>query len=164
MGPGLAREIEWEIVPACASTGLGMLPWSPLGGGWLTGKYARDARPAGATRLGENPERGVEAYDRRSTVQRTWDVIAAVQEVASARGVSMAQVALAWLVDRPMVTSVILGARTLEQLRDNLGAAELHLSAEETARLDVASDPLPADYPYGGPGAEQRTRTFSAGR
>ncbi len=154
----LVREIEWEIVPACESTGLGLIPWSPLGGGWLTGKYTRDERPTGATRLGEDPERGVEAYDRRSTRQRTWDVIEAVQQVASARTVSMAQVALAWLVDRPMMSSVILGARTLEQLRDNLGAAGLHLTAEETARLDAASDPAPADYPYGGPGVDQRTR------
>jgi aryl-alcohol dehydrogenase-like predicted oxidoreductase len=156
----LVREIEWEIVPACASTGLGLLPWSPLGGGWLTGKYRKDARPTGATRLGENPDRGVEAYDRRSTAQRTWDVIDAVESVASSRGVTMAQVALAWLVDRPMVTSVILGARTVEQLQDNLGTAELHLEAEEVARLDAASDPAPADYPYGGPGTEQRSRTL----
>ncbi len=154
----LAREIEWEIVPACESTGLGLLPWSPLGGGWLTGKYTKDARPTGATRLGENPDRGVEAYDRRSTSQRTWDVIEAVQQVSAARGVSMAQVALAWLVDRPMMTSVILGARTVEQLQDNLGAADLHLDAEEVAALDAASDPAPADYPYGGPGTEQRSR------
>jgi aryl-alcohol dehydrogenase-like predicted oxidoreductase len=160
----LVREIEWEIVPACASTGLGLLPWSPLGGGWLTGKYKREERPTGATRLGENPERGVEAYDRRSAVERTWDVIDAVQAVASARGVTMAQVALAWLADRPQVTAVILGARTLEQLEDNLGAAGLHLSAEETTRLDVASDPAPADYPYGGPGVEQRSRKLEGGR
>src|SRR3954452_11049128 len=154
----LVREIEWEIVPACESTGLGLLPWSPLGGGWLTGKYSRDERPEGATRLGENPERGVEAYGRRSPQQRTWDVIETVEAVASERGVTMPQVALAWLVDRPQMTSVILGARTLEQLQDNLGAAGLHLSAEETARLDAASDPAPADYPYGGPGVEQRSR------
>jgi aryl-alcohol dehydrogenase-like predicted oxidoreductase len=154
----LVREIEWEIVPACESTGLGLLPWSPLGGGWLTGKYTRDSRPTGATRLGENPDRGVEAYDRRSPQQRTWDVIDAVQSVAKARGASMPQVALAWLVDRPMVTSVILGARTLEQLEDNLGAAELHLTPEETEQLDAASDPAPADYPYGGPGVDQRHR------
>ncbi|MCW3063179.1 MAG: Aryl-alcohol dehydrogenase, partial [Solirubrobacterales bacterium] len=144
----------------CESTGLGLLPWSPLGGGWLTGKYRKDARPSGATRLGENPDRGVEAYDRRSTAQRTWDVIDAVQAVASVRGVTMAQVALAWLVDRPMVTSVILGARTVEQLRDNLGAADLHLDGEDVARLDAASDPAPADYPYGGPGSEQRSRAL----
>ena len=62
----LVREIEWEIVPACQANGLGLLPWSPLGGGWLTGKYTREERPTGATRLGENPDRGVEAYDRRS--------------------------------------------------------------------------------------------------
>jgi aryl-alcohol dehydrogenase-like predicted oxidoreductase len=154
----LVREIEWEIVPACESTGLGLLPWSPLGGGWLTGKYRRDERPAGATRLGEDPDRGVEAYDRRSPRQRTWDVIEAVEAVARGRGVTMAQVALAWLADRPRMTSVILGARTLEQLDDNLGAAGLHLSDEETARLDAASDPAPADYPYGGPGTEQRSR------
>jgi aryl-alcohol dehydrogenase-like predicted oxidoreductase len=157
----LVREIEWEIVPACASTGLGLLPWSPLGGGWLTGKYTKDERPTGATRLGEDPERGVEAYDRRSTRQRTWDVIEAVQSVASSRAISMAQVALAWLVDRPMVTSVILGARTVEQLQDNLGAADLHLDAEDLARLDAASDPAPADYPYGGPGTQQRSRALA---
>jgi aryl-alcohol dehydrogenase-like predicted oxidoreductase len=154
----LVRELEWEIVPACLDAGLGLLPWSPLGGGWLTGKYQRDTPPVGATRLGEDPDRGVEAYSRRSTQQRTWDVVDAVRRVADGRGVSMAQVALAWLVDRPSVTSVILGARTLEQLQDNLAAAKLHLDAEETGVLDAASDPAPADYPYGGPGNEQRGR------
>jgi aryl-alcohol dehydrogenase-like predicted oxidoreductase len=123
----LAREIEWEIVPACEANGLGLLPWSPLGGGWLTGKYTREERPTGATRLGDNPERGVEAYDRRGPQQRTWDVIEAVESAARGRGASLAQVALAWLADRPAVSSVILGARTLEQLEDNLGAAGLHL-------------------------------------
>jgi aryl-alcohol dehydrogenase-like predicted oxidoreductase len=154
----LVREIEWEIVPACESTGLGLLPWSPLGGGWLSGKYKRGERPTGATRLGENPARGMEAVDRRGSRDITWDVIEAVQTVAEGRGVSMAQVALAWLNDRPQVTSVILGARTIEQLRDNLGSAGLHLDAAETARLDEASDPQPADYPYGGPGVDQRAR------
>jgi aryl-alcohol dehydrogenase-like predicted oxidoreductase len=157
----LVREIEWEIVPAAQSAGLGLLPWSPLGGGWLTGKYRREERPAGATRLGEDPDRGVEAYDRRSRVERTWDVVDAVRAVSAERGASMAQIALAWLVDRPTVTSVILGARTLEQLDDNLGAAELHLDAGETERLDAASDPAAADYPYGGPGVEQRGRSIA---
>jgi aryl-alcohol dehydrogenase-like predicted oxidoreductase len=156
----LVREIEWEIVPAAEANGLGLLPWSPLGGGWLTGKYRREERPTGATRLGEDPARGVEAYDRRSRVQRTWDVVDAVREVAAGRGSSMAQVALAWLVDRPAVSSVILGARTLDQLEDNLGAADLHLGEEETARLDAVSDPGAADYPYGGPGIQQRSRTL----
>ncbi|MCU1493032.1 MAG: Aryl-alcohol dehydrogenase [Acidimicrobiaceae bacterium] len=160
----LVREIEWEIVPACAAEGLGLLPWSPLGGGWLTGKYRSDERPSGATRLGESPERGVEAYDRRSRVARTWDVIEAVRQIADDRGASMAQVALAWLVDRPMVTSVILGARTLEQLEDNLGATGLHLSPKETEHLDQVSDPGAADYPYGGPGLAQRDRKIAGGR
>ena len=160
----LVREIEWEIVPAAQFNGLGLLPWSPLGGGWLTGKYSRDERPTGATRLGENPERGVEAYGRRSVQQRTWDVVDAVREVADRRGASMAQVALAWLVAQPAVTSVILGARTLEQLEDNLGAADLKLEPDDLAQLDAASDPGAADYPYGGPGEQQRSRKIEGGR
>src|SRR3712207_5424143 len=76
----IVREIEWEIVPAVQDAGMGMLPWSPLGGGWLSGKYSREARPSGMTRLGENPERGMEAYERRGTA-RTWDIIDAVQKV-----------------------------------------------------------------------------------
>jgi aryl-alcohol dehydrogenase-like predicted oxidoreductase len=155
----LARDIEWEVIPVCVNENLGVLPWSPLGGGWLTGKYQRDTAPLGATRLGENPERGVEAYDRRNT-ERTWQVVDAVRTVAEQRGGSMAQVALAWLVDRPAVTSVILGARTVEQLDDNLGAQDLHLSTEETELLDKASSPLVGDYPYGGPGVGQRSRRF----
>jgi aryl-alcohol dehydrogenase-like predicted oxidoreductase len=157
----LVRELEWEVVPSCLDAGLGLLPWSPLGGGWLTGKYQRDARPTGATRLGEDPERGVEAYDRRSTQQRTWDVVDAVRDVADQRDASMAQVALSWLADRPAVSSVILGARTTEQLADNLGAAGLHLEPEQTALLDKASDPGAADYPYGGPGLDQRDRRIA---
>ena len=155
----LARDIEWEIVPACQAEGLGLLPWSPLGGGWLTGKYRRDERPTGASRLGENPERGVEAYARRAPAEQTWAILDTVRAVAAGRGVSMAQVALAWLVDRPAVSSVILGARTVAQLDDCLAAAGLHLSGEESTRLDEVSAPATADYPYGGPGGQQRSRT-----
>jgi len=157
----LAREIEWEIAPAVIDAGLGLLPWSPLGGGWLSGKYRRDQRPTGATRLGEDPDRGMEAYERRGT-DRTWHVIDAVQEVAEDRGVSMAEVALAWVTGQPAVSSTILGARTISQLETNLRAARLHLSAAETAALDAASDPHPPDYPYGELGAEQRARTLPA--
>jgi aryl-alcohol dehydrogenase-like predicted oxidoreductase len=158
----LVREIEWEIVPAALDAGLGLLPWSPLGGGWLSGKYHRDQRPSGATRLGDDPGRGMEAWDRRGT-DRTWDVIEAVQRVAEARGISMAEVALAWVTDRPAVTSAILGARTLEQLETNLRAADLHLDAHEIAALDAASDPAAADYPYGELGVDQRDRKLAGG-
>jgi aryl-alcohol dehydrogenase-like predicted oxidoreductase len=158
----LAREIEWEIVPAAADAGLGLLPWSPLGGGWLSGKYQRGQRPSGATRLGEDPGRGMEAYDRRGT-RRTWDVIDAVQKIAAQRGVSMAEIALAWVSDRPAVTSTILGARTIAQLEANLRAAGLHLSEAETAALTAASDPQPADYPYGELGVQQRGRRLAGG-
>jgi aryl-alcohol dehydrogenase-like predicted oxidoreductase len=158
----LARETEWEIVPAALDGHLGLLPWSPLGGGWLSGKYRRDQRPTGDTRLGDDPNRGMEAYDRRGT-DRTWQVIDAVQKVADDRGVSMAEVALAWLTARPAVSSTILGARTLSQLETNLRAAGLQLSPAETAALDAASDTRAADYPYGELGVDQRARTLAAG-
>jgi aryl-alcohol dehydrogenase-like predicted oxidoreductase len=158
----IVREIEWEIVPAVLDVGMGMLPWSPLGGGWLSGKYSRDQRPSGDTRLGDDPNRGMEAYERRGT-ERTWEIIDAVQTVAEARGVSMAEVALAWVTDRPGVTSTILGARTTDQLATNLNAADLHLSEDETAVLDKASDPGATDYPYGEMGVQQRQRKL-AGR
>jgi aryl-alcohol dehydrogenase-like predicted oxidoreductase len=156
----LVREIELEIVPACLSEGLGLLPWSPLGGGWLTGKYVREQRPAGATRLGEDPERGMEGWGRRSGSPRTWAVVDAVREVAEARGTSMAVVALAWVHDRPAVASVILGARTTAQLRQNLAVVGTHLEAAEAARLDEVSTPAVGDYPYGELGADQRARAL----
>jgi aryl-alcohol dehydrogenase-like predicted oxidoreductase len=160
----LVRGIEHEIVPAAQDAGLGLLPWSPLGGGWLSGKYRRDQAPTGATRLGEDPGRGMEAYGPRAAQDVTWDVIGAVEDIATARGVSMAEVALAWVNDRPGVTSTILGARTGEQLATNLAAADLHLSAEETATLDAVSDPVMPDYPYGPMGVDQRERKLSGGR
>ena len=157
----LVREIEYEIVPACEHNGLGLLPWSPLAGGWLSGKYTRQDRPSGPTRLGEDPDRGIEAYDRVGGRPQTWDVLEALQAVAEQTGASMAQVALAWVRDRPTVASVILGARTTEQLRTNLAAADLTLDPAQTARLDEVSAPRPADYPYGGPGTDQRSRNLS---
>ena len=126
----IVREIEWEIVPAALDVGMGLLPWSPLGGGWLSGKYRRGQRPTGDTRLGEDPGRGMEAYDRRGS-DRTWRVIDAVEQIAQDRGISMAEVALAWVNNRPSVVSTILGARTTEQLEANLQAAGLELSDEE---------------------------------
>jgi aryl-alcohol dehydrogenase-like predicted oxidoreductase len=156
----LVRDIELEIVDVCCNEGIGILPWSPLAGGWLTGKYARDEVPSGASRLGENPDRGMEAYGPRNAQERTWRVIDAVATIAEGRGVSMSQVALAWVADRPAVTSVIVGARTIAQLGDNLGAADLHLSPEETQKLSEVSAPQVSDYPYGQPGIDQRARVL----
>lgn len=160
----LVRDIELEIVAACQDAGMGLLPWSPLGGGWLTGKYRRDQMPTGATRLGENPNRGMESYAGRNAQERTWAIIDTVEEIAKGRGVSMAQVALAWTAARPAVTSVILGARTSEQLSDNLAAAKLCLSDEEMTKLAEVSRPEVADYPYGAGGTNQRHRKIEGGR
>ena len=153
----LTRQIELEITGACTEYGLGLIPWSPLAGGWLTGKYRRDELPTGATRLGEDPARGMEGYDRRN-VERTWAVLDVVRAVAEESGLTMAQVALAWLADRPQVTAPIVGARTVEQLSGSLAIAEVHLDVDATVRLDDASAPVLPDYPYGELGLSQRDR------
>jgi aryl-alcohol dehydrogenase-like predicted oxidoreductase len=143
----LAREIEWELVPVCLEERIGIVPWGPLGQGWLSGKYSRDSVPTGATRLGEDPHRGIEAYDKRN-IDRTWKVVDAVRAVATDLGVPPARVALRWLADRPGVAAPLLGARTVEQLRDNLLAADISLDKGQRARLDAASEPVTPDYPY----------------
>ncbi|WP_432393224.1 aldo/keto reductase [Pseudarthrobacter sp. L19] len=160
----LVREIESEIVPASLDAGIGLLPWSPLGGGWLSGKYRRDQAPQGATRLGENPKRGMEAWEARNADPRTWEIVDAVHAIAEGHNVSDAQVALAWLAGQPAVTSVILGARSVEQLEDNLAAAGLELSDDELARLDEVSAPRVGVYPYGPMAREQRSRKIAGGR
>ncbi|WP_179442984.1 aldo/keto reductase [Nesterenkonia sandarakina] len=160
----LVRGIEQEIVPAALDAGLGLLPWSPLGGGWLSGKYRRDQAPTGATRLGENPQRGMEAWEKRNAEERTWRIIDAVSAVAQEHGASASQVSLAWLKAQPAVTSVILGVRTLEQLQDNLAADSLELSTEQLEQLTAASAPEIEDYPYGTAGVQQRHRKLSGGR
>jgi aryl-alcohol dehydrogenase (NADP+) len=160
----LVREIEWEIVPASLDAKIGLLPWSPLGGGWLSGKYKRDEQPVRATRLGDNPNRGMEAWQARNDDPRTWDVIETVEKIASDHGATASQVALAWLADQPAVTSVILGARTIEQLADNLAAAELKLTPEESDRLTQVSQPRAGVYPYGPLAQEQRSRKIEGGR
>lgn len=160
----LVRDIEHEVVPAALDAEIGLLPWSPLGGGWLSGKYKRDQMPTGATRLGENPTRGMEAFEKRNAKSVTWEVIGTVEDIAKARGVTMAQVALAWVAAQPAVTSVILGARTTGQLKDNLGAASLKLTGEEIATLSEASKPDMSDYPYGAGGISQRHRNIEGGR
>ncbi|KAA9107709.1 aldo/keto reductase [Microbacterium rhizomatis] len=160
----LVRGIEHEIVPAALDAHVGLLPWSPLGGGWLSGKYRRDVPPTGSTRLGENPERGMEAWKQRNTSDRTWQIIDEVTRVADAHGVSASQVALAWLSAQPGVTSVILGARSVQQLRDNMGAVDLDLDPAELEALTVVSAPPADDYPYGAPGVAQRHRNIHGGR
>ena len=144
----LSRDIELELLPLCLDQNIGLLPWSPLGGGWLTGKYTPAERPVGATRLGENPSRGIEAYDLRNT-DRTWAILEVVRAVAKARDTSMGQVALNWVRGRPGVTSVLLGARTVDQLTDNLGALSWELNENEISVLNEVSAPGIPIYPHG---------------
>jgi aryl-alcohol dehydrogenase-like predicted oxidoreductase len=137
-----ARDAEYELVPLAVDQGVGILVWSPLAGGLLSGKYRRGAEgPAGARQLTAWDEPPVRDEDQ------LYDVVDALVEIGEDHGVSAAQVAIAWLLTRPGVVSVIVGARTDEQLEDNLGAAELELSDEEVARLEALSRP-PLLYPY----------------
>ncbi len=137
-----ARDAEYELVPAAIDQGLGILVWSPLAGGLLSGKYRRGVQgPEGARQLTDWNEPPVRDPD---ALHDTVDVLV---EIGEAHGVSAAQVALAWLLGRPAITSVVIGARTDEQLADNLAAADLQLSAGERERLDEVSAP-PLLYPY----------------
>jgi aryl-alcohol dehydrogenase-like predicted oxidoreductase len=156
----LSREIEWEIVPACESTGLGLLPWSPLAGGILTGKYQQNTQPAPGARLAN--DRYAPFMAPRTQEQQTWEVIDTLRVIADERGVPVSQVALAWVAGRPAVSSVILGARTPEQLEDNLGASGIVLSDKENERLNLVSQPS-VDYPYGGMALWQRRREIGGG-
>ena len=137
-----ARDAEYELIPASLDQGLGVLVWSPLAGGLLSGKYRRGQdTPAGTRRLAgwdEPPVRNEE---------QLYDTIEVLVEIAEAHAVSPAQVALAWLRGKPAITSLVVGARTDEQLLDNLRSAELSLSDEQQARLDAVSIP-PLLYPY----------------
>jgi aryl-alcohol dehydrogenase-like predicted oxidoreductase len=136
-----SRDAENELAPIALDQGLGILIWSPLAGGLLSGKHRRDTTPEGTRQLAgwtEPPIRNPE---------RLWDIVDVVVEIAAEHNVSGAQVALAWLLGRPAVTSVIIGGRNEKQLSDNLGAANLVLTAEQRARLDKVSL-LPLLYPY----------------
>jgi aryl-alcohol dehydrogenase-like predicted oxidoreductase len=137
-----ARDAEYELIPAAVDQGLGVLVWSPLAGGLLSGKYRRgQTPPEGARQLTDWNEPPV--HDQ----EKLYDTVEVLVSIGEAHGVSAAQVALAWSLGRPGVTSLVVGARTAEQLADNLAAADLRLGDDERARLDEVSAP-PLLYPY----------------
>lgn len=138
----LERGAEREIVPACKAFGVGVLVWSPLASGFLSGKYRRGQPPPEGARLAEWKD-----TMKRIGQERSYDVMAKLAAVAHRRGASPAQVAIAWLLAKKEVSSVILGARTVAQLDDNLGAAEVELDAADVKELDDISAPDWA-YPY----------------
>jgi aryl-alcohol dehydrogenase-like predicted oxidoreductase len=145
----LVRELEREHVPLCRDEGLGILPWSPLAGGFLSGKFERGKPPAAESRLGGKAERFAR-YD----LERNWKILDTVRAVAHEAGATPSAVSIAWLLARPQVTSVIFGARTVEQLEANLVAAELTLTPAQLAVLDQASA-FDLGYPYAFIGATQ---------
>lgn len=145
----VVRDIEREFLDLCAGEGVDLIPWGPLGGGFLSGKYRPGQPPASPDdgRLATTPDHDEEAWSRRAT-GKNWQILREIDEVISNHpGATASQVALAWLLSRPTVASVVLGVRTLAQLEDNLGAAELRLSDDELATLDAASA-LEDGYPY----------------
>ncbi len=146
----LDRQIELDLLPVCRNEGVGVIPWSPLRGGWLSGKYRRGmAAPPEGTRV-EAAEKGgwSESWSAYNN-ERTWSVLDALFAVAAEAGKTPAQTALNWLLGRPGVTAPIIGARTVEQLEQNLGASGWSLTGDQQARLNQASElPLP-HYPHG---------------
>lgn len=138
----VTRDLERELVPACRRFGVGIIPWSPLAAGFLTGKYRRDQAPPAGSRFEQWKQRW-EAFNK----PRNWEILDAVEAVAKAHDSSPAAVSLAWLLRQPAVSSVIFGARNLEQLEANLAAASLELTDEDLAQLDKASA-FELGYPY----------------
>jgi aryl-alcohol dehydrogenase-like predicted oxidoreductase len=144
----LDRSFEWELLPVCESEGVGVIPWSPLRGGWLSGKYRRGMPgPPPDTRIEEAEKQGWGESWALYANERTWHVIDALLAVATEVEKTPAQVALNWLLQKRTVTAPIIGARTMAHLEDNLGASGWSLTSEQVNRLDQASaQPLP--YPY----------------
>ncbi len=138
-----AREAEYELIPLALSEGLGILVWSPLAGGLLSGKFRRDAKGPEGSRHFARAWREPPIYDE----DRLWAIVDALAGIGEARGCSASRVAIAWLLSRPGVTSVIIGGRSEEQFTDNLAALDLKLEADELRRLDRVSRP-PLLYPY----------------
>jgi len=144
----LHRSLEWELVPVCLNEGVGIIPWSPLRGGWLSGKYRRGmTEPIAGTRVDDASKQGwSESWDNIAN-ETTWAILDALFIAADNEGKNPAQVAINWLLQKPGVTAPIIGARRMDQLEDNLGATGWALSAETRAMLDeVSQQPLP--YPY----------------
>ena len=136
----IERGIEYELVPLCLDQNIAMIPWSPLGGGFLTGKYSRAERPDGSRLSRDIPDSSPleNIWGKRAT-ERNWAVLDIVRELATVHEVTPAQVAIAWTLAQPGVTSTIIGARHVGQLEDNLGALGITLSKDDLARLDAAS-------------------------
>jgi len=156
----LVRDLEREHVPLCRDEGLGILPWSPLAGGFLTGKYQRGSTPAPGTRAGSEKPLYQWVSGEYAASDRNWSTIDAVVRIAREHGATPAQVSLAWLADKPGVTAPIVGARTAKQLHETLGAATLHLDTAATTALDEVSTPQSGTYPYGAFGVGQRSRSL----
>ncbi|HUT96886.1 MAG TPA: aldo/keto reductase [Dehalococcoidales bacterium] len=138
----LARELENEMVPLCLDQGLGILVWSPLSGGFLSGKYRRGKPQPKGTRLSAPQPRFI-PHDE----EKGFDIVEELDKIAKAHKATVAQVALNYLLAKDGVSSVIIGARTPEQLADNLKTTDWEMSAKEVSRLDEMSKPLPI-YPY----------------
>jgi aryl-alcohol dehydrogenase-like predicted oxidoreductase len=144
----LTRAPEWELLPICRNEGLGVIPWSPLRGGWLSGKYRRDMTELPSeSRVAVAEKKGWGESWSRYNNDTTWAIVETVAQVAQEEGKSPAQVAINWLLQQPGITAPIIGARNLEQLENNLGASGWSLSAEHLTRLDAVSRP-PVSYPY----------------
>jgi aryl-alcohol dehydrogenase-like predicted oxidoreductase len=151
-----ARATEFELIPMCLAEQIAVLPWSPMAGGVLSGKYkGRIRSPPPGTRIAESED--IEFYAGRFDNDRTQRIVRAVEQVAQEIAKPMSQVALNWLLSRPAVTAPIIGARTVDQLSENIGSSGWSLSKDQVAALDRASE-LDVTYPYDKRAEEQQAR------
>jgi aryl-alcohol dehydrogenase-like predicted oxidoreductase len=154
----VSREIEYENVPAALHNNIGLLPWSPLAAGFLSGKYRKGEKAASNTRAGAGNPMNDHIFGELAAKDQNWATLDVVRDIAASNDLTPSQVAYSWVTNRPAVTAPIVGAKTLEQLEQNLIAGDLILSENDTARLNKVSAPTPNDYPYGPFGVKQRDR------
>jgi aryl-alcohol dehydrogenase-like predicted oxidoreductase len=146
----LERSLEWDLVGVCQKNGVGIIPWSPLAGGWLSGKFNRDtkgpnegSRVEWAEKLGWKPT----GFSSKAGSERTWLILDTLSKISKETGKSVAQISLKWLMQKPGVTAPIIGAKTLDQLKDNLGVIGWTLTPEQMKELDKASE-VEIPYPW----------------
>jgi len=155
----LCRSTEWELIPVCKDEGLGVIPWSPLSSGMLSGKYSRDKQPDASTRLGwaEGSSFGSRLGYKAQSTEHAWNVLDTLTSIATETNKSVAQVAIRWVIQKPGITAPIIGAKSVEQLDANLGSIGWSLTGDQMKKLDEVSALAPP-YPYNFIGLQDSSR------
>lgn len=144
----VSRASEWDLFDVCSSEGVGVITWSPLGGGILSGKWKREKTESAGSRLEWAAKAGLKQWSHEGQSQQTWDIVDALEKIAKETGHTVAQVAVRWQLEKKVITSPIVGVKTADQLKDNLGSVGWHLTPEQVSTLDKVSEIPNPPYPY----------------